>query len=930
MLKIPSFRQVGDVTVYQDDAVWHRFYLVPSKPTIRLDAEEHPVFLLALYHFSEQARENDEDLPRGAGYMNFDVEMVVDEELHESIVKELQEWVDEQHRQQRGRGRAPTVELAAPLLSGGTVQMHTTQSDALATNRLAEVEASLVAGSAAVFNVDLTSEGANFMRGLLVDESGEGQLDLTPLQIVYDMRMWGRLPPVKITVSADSKRVHETLLKVSETNRDNRCTPAEVETHRENGMSSSTLRETGLVKVEIDKGDATLPEEALEALQNFALDMFDKMISERFLVPAEEDDTDFELDDTGIANPEDPGWVAVLYSKSNYDGATLEVRESMPDLGSLGGKIGSIKMRPGHSLTLYTGKNQSGNARTFRHSRSTMMKPFNKSKSVRITRSPTSRSKVRKTVNYSEMNLEISIDRSQVVEWPIGGQATLETFFSGMSASEIGKHVVDIHDDFFKTLAIDVTAYADFEDSPIAAVEVQVEYPGGAVGGGDPPSNTFTFNAENTEPQRFDPAVIDGERDYRYRYRIIYRDDAAGDYTEWERTRNRDLNIPALDPGKIQLEVSASSLDWQNVVKSVIAKLSYTHPSGTERTYERTFELLPAAPIAEWEVRTRKSLDGEIHATFEYHLQDDKVLQGTPRTISPTDNRVVVRPPQVDTLDVTLVPTGYWDDVVQAVVSLHYEADDDLVYDETFTLRAIDEIVTWSVLLRDPNRREYTYEVLVSYKNGESEHVPPKTHRDGDGALEINVKGNAPFEVAFLTALLDFDLLTAVTATVEYGDERKTLTFTRHGTQKFSVPMREDGERDYTYELTWHTKDGESISSGLQRGTEDQLLIPRPPVAQPGKLDVMVRAFAVDFAATPYVDISLSWSDGDTEETGLVTLHQGQPTTKWSIDIGDRSNKRFSYSISYNLANGDVVAGASGTSTTPVVSVKPYQPEPEQ
>ena len=101
MLKIPSFRQVGDVTVYQDDAVWHRFYLVPSKPTIRLDAEEHPVFLLALYHFSEQARENDEDLPRGAGYMNFDVEMVVDEELHESIVKELQEWVDEQHRRQQ-------------------------------------------------------------------------------------------------------------------------------------------------------------------------------------------------------------------------------------------------------------------------------------------------------------------------------------------------------------------------------------------------------------------------------------------------------------------------------------------------------------------------------------------------------------------------------------------------------------------------------------------------------------------------------------------------------------------------------------------------------------------------------------------------------------------------------------------------------------
>ncbi len=67
MLKIPAFRRIDNVTVYQDDAVWNRFYLVPSLPAIRLDENGRPVFLLAIYHVSDQAREANPDLPRGGG-----------------------------------------------------------------------------------------------------------------------------------------------------------------------------------------------------------------------------------------------------------------------------------------------------------------------------------------------------------------------------------------------------------------------------------------------------------------------------------------------------------------------------------------------------------------------------------------------------------------------------------------------------------------------------------------------------------------------------------------------------------------------------------------------------------------------------------------------------------------------------------------------
>ena len=32
MLRIPPFRKIGDLTVYQDDGIWNRFTLIPAMP----------------------------------------------------------------------------------------------------------------------------------------------------------------------------------------------------------------------------------------------------------------------------------------------------------------------------------------------------------------------------------------------------------------------------------------------------------------------------------------------------------------------------------------------------------------------------------------------------------------------------------------------------------------------------------------------------------------------------------------------------------------------------------------------------------------------------------------------------------------------------------------------------------------------------------
>ena len=867
MLRIPSFRKIGDLTVCEDDAVWTRFYLVPSVPRIRRDANGRPVFLLTIFHTSDQQREETPGTVRGGGFMNFDVEFAVDEAAGKAAREELQKWVDEEYARRRADPKysslpeytdstAPRVEIVDPLLAGGTVRMHTTQSALLVSARLAEAPASLVSGSTAVFNVDLTETGAGFMKELFIDSQGTGRIDLTPVQVIYDLRMWARLPRVLITVTGDSTRIHKTLQTLSQTNGDNPCTPAEIETFRETAASSSTLRETGAVEVKIDKGDAKVDDSVVQALQDYALDLFDTMIAERFLVPADSDTQPLEF--------ETPG----------NDAAG----------------ISGVHRRPWRSRAWGT---------------------------------TSGRYKVRESLNEATMKLEIKIDRSQVVEWPTGGQATLETFFAGASRDELKRHVVELTADDFNSLGVTVQVYVDFEKQPVQAVEVQTEY--SAADSNRETRTTLgahTFDAANKTPWRFDPTVIEGKRDYRSRYRVIYDDGSAGDFSAWESSNSRSLNIAVADAGRLALEVSGAGLNW-DVARTAEVKLRYGAPADGIPIIEKSFALTKLNPVAKWEQQVSK-VRGSITAAITYYLADDKVIDGGTRTLDATNTLFVVPPPQADVLNVSLVPSGDWSDVAQVIVSLKYDAGDGRSYDKAFQFKSLDQFAEWAVLLRDPERRTFQYQTVVAYKSG-SDETSAWVTKTGDQAVLINAKGVPKLKINILSNLVDFARTPVVRVTVSYGEQRQTISFTSAGTSAVQFPVAADGRRDYAYEITWSSPNGD-VSSGVQRSGDTELFIPRAQLPTVGKLEVIVRGFAVDFAATPFVDVALQWKDGNREERKTVTLMKEQPNATWSVDIGDRTQRKYHYEITYNLADGTRIAGAQGEMDDPVISVTRYRP----
>ena len=86
--------------------------------------------------------------------------------------------------------------------------------------------------------------------------------------------------------------------------------------------------------------------------------------------------------------------------------------------------------------------------------------------------------------------------------------------------------------------------------------------------------------------------------------------------------------------------------------------------------------------------------------------------------------------------------------------------------------------------------------------------------KTGDQAVLINVKGVPKLEINILSNLVDFARTPVVRVTLSYGEQRQTVSFTSAGTSAVQFPVAADGRRDYAYEITWSTPNGDA-SSGV-------------------------------------------------------------------------------------------------------------------
>ncbi len=883
MLKLPAFLHkqfpTGEtVTVFQDDAQFWRFYLIPGFPTVRTDPNNNPVFQLIKYNLSDQSREDDPTLPRGGGYMVFDSELRVKADHQAEIVEDLTRYVTDEwermklmpndkirtltlgatfndtiggHWQEEGHegtpranpttgstmtltmpgtGSAPPprnaptplVVIGEPLWKSGKVTMNAPQAAGLISHKIGERPASLIGNNVAAFNLDLTPDGAAFMEQTLVGRDGHGASDLTPIQVVYELSMLAKLPPARLYIKFNTASLYHSVQELFHEHTN--CSDDYFTS--ENMMS--TAIQAGLVTVKIDAGGVT-DEDIIQMLMQQATSTVQELLTNKF--------ADKER--------------APLEEWGNDD-----VAESSSEMYRL-----------------------------------------------------------KRVTEVDMTDFEQTMELNTTTEYKIAPQGTLQAFFGKVTDMSPFVRVVDTNDPFFKTLGLKARAFAKWDEDDVSFVEVEVKYEQG----GQLKTQTFTFTKDKVEPLSWDPALIDGKRDYQFRSRIGFEGRQAGEWSRWEKTTTRNLNIAVETPGKLSVEVSGVGLDFENVVDAVLVHLRYADPARNVPMGGQSILLTKDRTSGNWSRMLFAPWDKPLEYRVEYLLKSGTtVAKDWTKTDGPTQNVLVTRP-NIDVLDLTLIPAGRWTDVIQAVLSLRY-ADGDYQRDAQFNFKTSDEFKKWAVLLLNASRRKFEYKVLATFKNGDTQETAWLS-REGDQALPVQVEGPPRLDVKLTGAVCDYVSTPLVKVDLEYKDPQGPQDVQSYSLQKpddvhlWSVPIRKEGPRNYRYRTTYFPIEGAPVDKGWEVTETELIVIPRYSIPKAG---AEFLATLQDFALTPAVEVNLTYSDPQRNvhvaQTLLFTAKEPQ---KWFLPVIEGAPKTYEMSVTWYFADG------TDKTSTPVRLEKP-------
>jgi hypothetical protein len=526
------------------------------------------------------------------------------------------------------------------------------------------------------------------------------------------------------------------------------------------------------------------------------------------------------------------------------------------------------------------------------------------------------------------MNLDVTLEQRSVVEWQIHPQATLESFFQGMSASELSHYIrkISLDDPFWRTLDVDVRAFADWK-GPVSWVRVDLDYAGGAPPGGLPHTDSFTFDENNTAPQQWTQNITHGDVSFRYRTTIAFDGLDAPDPSDWTTTSVPAVNVQATAP-TLSITVLAGDIDF-DTVQRVEVVLAYEDADGGVPREEHTIVLTSSAPEGSYErviykpitkqamYRTRFTLtSGDVQEDREWHPV------GGPQLVINADRSSVLR--------VGLLPAGDgWADVVRVMVDLSYtdEANNYRV-SNTINLESLTQFKTWTVPLKNPAIRAYRYRWTASFSNG---HLTTTDWQDAPAGTEtLPIAIHRPgLNVTLVPDAIDFAFTPIVEVTCRYdavGIKREeTFVFRGAGAQTWSVDVPEGAPTDFTVLVTYNVAGGQAVTLDPIHEHSTVVVLPAYNAGQ-NAVTIAILGTLVDFQATPMVGVDTTYIDEPhgVHLDGSFLLSAETPTASWLIHPVDPTAKEFSYTVSYYTPDGTSHQQAVKHDTVPRIIVPKF------
>ena len=529
---------------------------------------------------------------------------------------------------------------------------------------------------------------------------------------------------------------------------------------------------------------------------------------------------------------------------------------------------------------------------------------------------------LKQTFDTTTMQIELNLEQRSVVEWKINPRSTLETFFRGRSRADLQQFVrtVRLDDDFFKSLGLTVRAFADYSDKVISAVEVQLEYSGNdEAGRREVKTETLTFTADSPGAKTWNPSLLGGQRAYRYRHRVGFRERGFGPYSEWQTSSQPELNIAAMS-GRVEVAVLAGDVNFTDYVDQLQVTLAYEDAAAGIGRQEHTV-LLGASRRDDSYRRLIYDVQRQpVQYRTRMRLKSGEVLDdGEWRAVG--GPQLVVNQPEMPSVRVQPVGNG-WDEVLQAIVDLRYGDQE-----ESVVLRTREEFKIWRVAFAGNARQPFDYRISASYKDGRFEQRPWRTS-PGDDVLPVEITAPPRLKVQLLADQLDLAAAPVCEVTLRCavnGTTRsETLVFRDKAPQTWVVPMPEGAPVDYTYQVTHYPAGGSPVVGAVQREQDTVVVLPPYRAPRSGKVAVAVRPTLLDFTRTPLVVVDLRYVDDATGDvqTGSLAFER-KDTQTWEFTARDVNSKRYSYTVTTFTPSGDAHTTEPQTSDSTNLIVRP-------
>ncbi len=300
MITLTQVLSIDNCVVYADDTDCNLYYPLATTPRLRVQStndQETPVFN-GLFWTDQANGSGNAVAGLAGGWINFDVNLGISDELKEKIKDEIRksDIQKERYRQivkqekerltliakAQGKSNIPDPDVprvgeiyfSAIQFSEGTVTLLGEADGEFIPWSSAGGPASLIGDNNAAFAMRLSPQAAAvWYKALYQGDKAIG--------VRYDLKFPLRLPSLEIRAWAGSTQSQSIEREVERVwrNVDQGCGNADVE-RIDVAEVRRNLLEEGLVNIEINKGSAEISDEHVSQLRNLAIDLIDEKIKE--------------------------------------------------------------------------------------------------------------------------------------------------------------------------------------------------------------------------------------------------------------------------------------------------------------------------------------------------------------------------------------------------------------------------------------------------------------------------------------------------------------------------------------------------------------------------------------------------------------------------------------------------------------------------